>query len=430
MVLVCLPLLRLNAQTLTNVPPQSWNVHVANTDVVQWHPSFPSAYSGPNSMSSSSESAETIDFDVTAGVRLWSGAEFHFDGAAWQGFGLSHTRGVEAFPSAEAYKVGARLANATIARLFIRQTFNLGGESMEVPDDLLHLAGPVDESRVVLTVGEMSVLDVFDNNAYAGDPTSQFLNWAFVGNLVWDYPASSLGFISGLTLELYQPQWRLRYGFFQVPRESNGLAEDDHYLEAWGMVTEFERRLEWRGHPGAVRLMAYVNRADMGSYADALAGPFQPTPDIAATQSYRYKAGFGLNFEQEIFTNVGVFSRLGWSDGHNEAWAYTDADESASGGVSVQGGFWNRPLDVYGLAGVVSALSGQHRLYLEDGGVGILAGDGTLSYGLEKAMETYYNCHIWRSLYLTADYQFIVDPAFNRARGPISVIGGRVHWQF
>jgi high affinity Mn2+ porin len=408
---------------------QSWNVHVANTDVVQWHPGFQAQYSGPNSLNNRPESAESVDFDVTAGLRLWQGAEFHADGLLWQGFGLSHTLGIEAFPNAEAYKLGARLANASFSRAFIRQTINLGGETEDVPDDALHLAGKEDQSRLVVTLGELSVLDIFDNNAYAADPTSQFLNWAFVGNIAWDYPASSIGYITGTAVELYQPNWAVRYGFFQVPRQANGLAEDPHYLQAWGMVMELERDFKLRDHPGAIRFEPYLNHAHMGSYEDAIESPVHPA-DIDATQAYRYKFGLCLNIEQELMKDVGLFSRLGWSDGKNEAWAYTDADSSASLGLSVNGDLWNRPNDTYGLAGVVSALSGVHQQFLEDGGLGILAGDGTLNYGLEKAMETYYNFQVWKSVHVTADYQFVIDPAFNRDRGPVSIIGGRFHWDF
>jgi high affinity Mn2+ porin len=28
------------------------------------------------------------------------------------------------------------------------------------------------------------------------------------------------------------------------------------------------------------------------------------------------------------------------------------------------------------------------------------------------------------------DYQFVVNPAFNRDRGPVSVFGTRIHWEF
>jgi high affinity Mn2+ porin len=415
----------------TNAPADQpwWKVHMANTDVGQLHPSFPAQYSGPNSLNSHFESAETVSVDTFAGLRLWRGAEFHLDALAWQGFGLSKTFGIEAFPSAEAYKLGAPVGNFTIARAFIRQTFNLGGQKQDVPDDLLHLASQPDESRLVVTVGEISLLDIFDNNAYASDPAKQFMNWALVGNEAWDYPANSLGFITGLAGEWYQPQGALRYGFFQMPKQANGLAIDQSYLRAWGMVTEWERHFHLGNHPGDVRLLAYLNSARMGSYEEAVDSPIRPA-NITATQNYRYKYGFCLNLEQELCKDVGFFSRLGWSDGHTQAWAYSDADDSASMGTSLNGELWKRPDDTFGLAGVLSAASRIHQQFLADGGLGILAGDGGLNYGLEKAMETYYNFQVWKSLHLTADYQFIIDPAFNRARGPVSVFGGRIHWEF
>ncbi len=416
---------------ITNSTPGQpwWNFHAANTDVGQLHPSFPAQYSGPNSLNSHFESSETVDLDLMLGFRLWQGAELHLDGLAWQGFGLSHTFGLEAFPNAEAYKVGAPIGDFTLARAFIRQTINLGGAQQDVPDDGLHLPGKQDASRLVLTLGEISVIDIFDNNTYAGDPATQFMNWALVGNEAWDYPANSLGYMTGLAAELYLPPWAVRYGFFQMPRVANGLAIDPSYLRGWGMVTELERRFRLASHPGALRLLACANRANMGSYEEAVDSLVRPA-DIVATRSYRYKYGVCLNLEQEVFKDVGLFARLGWSDGHTEAWAYSDVDDSASMGASLNGELWSRPNDTFGLAGVLSAASRIHRQFFEDGGTGILAGDGALSYGLEKALETYYNVAVWKSVHVTADYQFIIDPAFNRARGPVSVLGARLHWEF
>ena len=406
-----------------------WNYHIANTDILQWQPSFPAKYSGPVSLQSSSQTAETVDLDAFAGLRLWTGAEMHVDGLFWQGFGLSQTRGIEAFPNAEAYKIGANRGNFAITRAFIRQTINLGGESHEVLDDALHLGGHQDDTRLVLTVGEMSALDIFDMNSYAGDPGRQFLNWAFVGNEAWDYPANSLGYITGAAAELYQNNWALRYGFLQMPRVANGMAIDKAYLRAWGMVVEAERRFSLNSHPGAVRLEAFLNRARMGRYSDALDGGGGP-PDVTLTRDYRFKYGFALNAEQELMRDVGVFARLGWNDGQEEGWVYSDVDRAASIGLSVAGSYWNRPNDTVGLAGVANGLSDTHKRYLEAGGVGILDGDGALTYGVEKALEFYYNLAVWKSVHLTVDYQYVANPANNRDRGPVSALGGRVHWEF
>ena len=156
--------------------------------------------------------------------------------------------------------------------------------------------------------------------------------------------------------ELNQPQWAVRYGFFQVPRRANGVALDSHYVAAWAMVAEFERRYASNQHPGAVRWLAYLNRADMGSYQAALDNPARPA-DIVATRDYRYKSGCGLNVEQELVPNLGLFSRLGWSNGKTEGWMFSDVDHAASLGLRLKGEAWHRPADVFALAVAFNGLS-------------------------------------------------------------------------
>jgi len=429
----------------TNFPAaeQSWNVHVQNTDIVQGYPAFPAQYAGPNSLPNGGEARETVSLDLYAGVRLWPGAEAHMDGLMWQGFGLGNTFGAEGFPNGEAFKLGTGVPSGTIARLFIRQTIGFGGEQESVPDDQLTLAGKQDISRLTLTLGRFSAKDVFDNNAYANDPRTQFMNWSLMANEAWDYPADALGYTTGFAVELNQPTWTLRYGFFQLASVPNGLtaedqvlkwpydgsAEDGPILQSWGMVTELERRYTIGAHPGVIRLLAYLNHTDMGSYQEAIDNPTQPA-DIEATRAYRYKYGFGLNWEQEIAKNVGVFSRIGWSDGQTEAWVFSDVDYTVTAGLSVKGARWGRPDDTFGLADVANGLSHVHQEFFEAGGTGILAGDGALSYGWEKILETYYDFKIWKTTHAALDYQFITDPAFNQDRGPVSIFGARFHWEF
>lgn len=417
------------ATATTNAEPQNWNFHVQNTAIVQGSLPFPARYSGPNSLDSQGEIRETVSLDLYSGVRLWPGAEAHGDLLVWQGFGLSDALGVEGFPNGEAFRLGTKVPNVNLARIFIRQDIGFGGEQEDVDDDQLQLAGKRDISRLTLTIGRFSAKDIFDNNAYANDPRTQFMNWAFMANEAWDYPADSLGFETGLAAELNEPQWTLRYGLFQMPKESNGTAQDQNYLKAWGMVWEVERRYALNNHPGTVRLLSYLNRAHMGSYQLAVDNPTRPA-DIVATRAYRSKYGFGLNVEQEVCTNVGVFSRLGWSDGQNEAWVFSDVDHAASLGVSVKGAAWNRSDDTFGLAGALNDISRVHQEFFQAGGLGILAGDGKLTYGIEKVLETYYDIGVWKTIHVTFNYQFITDPAFNRDRGPVSVFAGRLHWEF
>jgi len=408
---------------------QSWNWHVQNTDIVQADPGFSAAYSGPNSLNPKGEVKETMSFDLYAGARLWRGAEAHVDGLAWQGFGLSNTEGVEGFPNGEAFRLGRHPPGAIVARLFLRQTIDLGGGDETVEDDALDLAGRRTVSRLTLTLGKISAKDIFDNNAYANDPRTQFMSWALMANEAWDYPADSLGFETGFAAELNQPDWAIRYGFFQMPRYSNAMPTDMHLLQAWGMVVELERRYRLGDRPGTARLLVYENRAHMGSYQAALDALERPA-DIVATRAYRQKQGFGLNVEQEIAKNIGVFSRCGWSDGKNEAWVFSDVDYAGSLGVSLGGERWHRPADTFALAGVVSGASRVHQKFFAAGGTGILGGDGALSYGTERLVETYYDAQLAKGLRAALDYQFVANPAYNRARGPVSVVAVRLHAEF
>jgi high affinity Mn2+ porin len=211
------------------------------------------------------------------------------------------------------------------------------------------------------------------------------------------------------------------------PGYNDSGAGDGRFLHSWGMAAELERRYSIEAHPGAIRFLAFLNQGRMGSYHAALSVPGH---DITQTYANRDNYGFGLNWEQEIIKDVGAFSRVGWNRGQTQAWMFTDINYSGSLGVSVKGESWRRPEDTVGLAGVMSGISHANQEYLEAGGRGILDGDGALNYGLEKVLETYYDFKIWEGIHAALDYQFIADPAFNRDRGPVNVLGTRLHVEF
>ncbi|HTV40560.1 MAG TPA: carbohydrate porin [Candidatus Sulfotelmatobacter sp.] len=425
---------------------QNWNFHAQSTAIVQGYPGFHSQYpDGPNSLPSGGQVRETFSLDLMGGVRLWRGAEAHIDGLMWQGFGLGNTVGIEGFPNGEAFRIGTSVPNGTIARLFIRQTIGFGGEQETISDDDFDLAGSKDVSRLTITVGRFSAKDIFDNNAYANDARTQFLNWGLGANLAWDYPADAIGFTTGIALELSRPKWTLRYGFFQVPQVQNELNWEDKFLtwpyngvtgdgpffDAWAMVTELERRYTVGDHPGTIRGLAFLNRAEMAEYSQATT-LLQNGESFLDARTYHDKYGFGLNWEQEIYKNVGVFSRLGWNDDREEGWMFTDVGYSGSVGLSINGAFWRRPDDTFGLAGLANGCSRAEQEFFEAGGVGILAGDGAgqFNYGWEKILETCYDFKIWDDIHGAVDYQYVTNPAFNRDRGPVSIFAGRLHWEF
>ncbi|HVB59319.1 MAG TPA: carbohydrate porin [Candidatus Acidoferrales bacterium] len=422
---------------------QNWNFHAQVTETVQGVPSFRTLYSGQNSLNSNGEIEETFTSDLFFGARLWQGGEIRVDGLVWQGYGLSHTEGIEAFPNGDAYKLGTTTPYFMFAHLFIRQTISLGGKRESVSDGSLTLAGEQDISRLTFTLGRFSPTDMFDHNTYAQDAHTQFMNWAMQTNLAWDFPSDSVGYTTGIAVELNQPKWAVRYGFFQLPSTQNGFTTDDQilmwphrgsdgpFLRSWGTAMEFERRYA-NTHPGAIRLLAWLDEENMIGYREAasLLEANGSGANLSAARAFRNKYGFGLNWEQRIATNIGVFSRLGWNNGQAEGWMYTDANWTASFGMSIQGAAWGRPNDSFGLACVTSGASSSAQKFLEAGGLGILNGDGALTYGSEKVMEVYYNYPIRNTVHATLDYEFVDNPAFNRARGPVSVIGIRLHWQF
>src|SRR5947199_4214411 len=258
-----------------------------------------------------------------------------------------------------------------------------------VKDDALQLAGKRDISRVTITVGKMSAKDIFDSNAYADDPRAQFLNWALMANGAWDYPADALGFIPGMAVELNQPKWAARYGFFAVSRVQNGLAIDRSITRHWAMAAELERRYSIREHAGSARLLGYVNHAHMRNYEDAVKNPaLLANPSLSHPDAYKF--GVGLNADQELTKDLGAFLRLGWNDGRNETWMFTDIDRTLTLGLSLKGHAWHRPEDTLGVAGVLNGISRPHRNFLAAGGLGITVGDGKLNYGEEEIFETYY----------------------------------------
>lgn len=409
-----------------------WNVHAQTTVIGSGYPNFRSPYEGTNSLSGSNQFRETFTTTAFLGWRLWDGGELYFNPEIAQGFGFNGTLGVAGFPNGEAQKAGGAYPKIRPQRYMFRQTFGLGGEQEDVPDAANQLAGKRDIDRVTLTVGRFSVGDFFDGNSYAKDPRADFMNWAMWASAAYDFPADLPGFTRGGVLELNRKDWAVRAGVFQVPSQPNS---DILTFKSGGAVVEFEERHQIFERPGKVRVGAFVNRGNTGSYLGALAiaatDPLLEINDVMASiRKPRDKYGFYLNGEQEIADEIGLFGRYSWNDGQNEILSFTDIDRSVSGGLSIKGGRWGRAADTIGIGGAINGLSAAHRDFLAAGGNGLLIGDGRLNYGTERILETFYAYAINKNFTFTADYQLIVNPAYNADRGPVSIFSGRLHGEF
>jgi high affinity Mn2+ porin len=250
-----------------------------------------------------------------------------------------------------------------------------------------------------------------------------------MNNGAWDYPANVRGYDYGFSVDFNTRYLAVRYGAFGEPRVAQGAAIDPHVVKANGQIVEIEERYELGGHPGKIREWAFLNRAHMGNYREALA-EMPVNPDITQTRAYRFKYGFGVNIEQELATNLGLFLRAGWDDGQSESWAFTEIDQTVAAGLNVKGALWSRPKDEAGLAFVINGLSDAHRDYLAAGGIGFEIGDGRLNYAHEEIVEMYYNWVPREWLVLTADFQAVNNPAYNHDRGPVAIFGIRMHLSF
>jgi high affinity Mn2+ porin len=218
---------------------------------------------------------------------------------------------------------------------------------------------------------------------------------------------------------------------FQMSRVPNNKVTGIHF-DQFMAVAELERRYEWNAHPGKVRLLVFGNRARMGRYEDALAlgAATAMTPETALVRKPQWRTGIALHAEQELARDVGAFARLSVNDGRKEAYEFTEINRSEAAGLSIKGGRWGRDKDEFGTAFAVNHLSPQAQAYFAAGGIGILIGDGALRYGPEKIFETYYAVEVAKPLTVTADIQRIVNPAYNRDRGPVTIYGLRAHVEF
>ena len=407
---------------------ENFNVYGQGTIISQWNGPFHSDYSGPHSFLSEHDFATSATGTVFLGARVWDNTEAYFDPEVAGGLGLSDVFGIAAFPNGDITRVGNVEPTPYIARLYLQQTINIGGDDQEVKSGPNQLAERKNADRLTLVAGKFAAEDWFDQNSVSHDPRSQFQNWALMYNAAWDYPADVRGYTYGGVVELREDVWSLRYGIFAEPTEANGPSLDLDFGRFRGQAWEYEQRYKlWDDHPGVARFLAYWNRADMGNYREATDDPAFGL-NIANTRSNSIKYGFGLNMEQEFTTDLNGFLRWGWNDGHTETWAFTECDRTITLGATLKGTGWCRNDDLLGCGVAIDGLSSAHAAYLAAGGLGFELGDGQLAYNPEIAFETFYSFKFKdKQLWITPDVQLIGDPGYNRDRGPVVIGAVRVH---
>ncbi|MBF0515873.1 MAG: carbohydrate porin [Nitrospirae bacterium] len=423
-----------NATLIERLPPWFPNLlGLQFNGIYQNVPGFRSPYKADNSYSSDGVFGHTLThiYGIYLGTQLSPRLQFYFDYEMAKGEGVSSGHGLGGYTNGDVIRVGGGdLGNGPyVARAYFRYIVPLADETEKVERAPDQLPGNEYVNRIEIKAGRMSPSDDFDLNRYANNTRTQFINYAFIYNPAWDEATDTRGYSYGVLAALVQPKWRLALGVYMVPTSANGYRMDTQLFQAQGSNLEFTCKPNDSGT--VIRALAYLNRARMGNYneAVAIANDTGSTPDVFADERRaRTKYGFGINIEQPLADDgeTGLFGRIGWNDGHNENFMYTEVDQHLSLGVQLSGIHWGRPEDRVGLASAIQGISRQHRDYLAAGGLGMLIGDGQLNYGPEQILEMYYRLQIGKYVQITPDYMLIANPGYNRDRGPASIMSMRM----
>jgi hypothetical protein len=417
-----------------------WSSHFQLTIINQIHSGFKAKYSGINSLADTVEpSATSITTTLYLGRKLWKYATFYFNPEVSGGAGLSYAVGVAGALNGETYRIGNPSPSISVARAYLQQVFPLGRTgSDDVADAANQVEGKVPSRRLTITVGKFSMSDFYDANSCSHDPRSQFLNWSLMSDGAWDYPANIKGYTEGLHLELAVPGWSVRASSVAEPKIANHSEMEYVFGKAASETMEVERDYMIGKQPGAVRLLFSYTQSRAPSYQAGLAAiADNDTTLLKIISGNAENPNFGghkstvcFNAQQNITDNIAAFFRAGLNDGKYATWAFTEIDQSVSGGFSFKGSRWGRDGDVAGIAGVVNGISAEHRAFLKAGGNGFIIGDGYLNYGQEEIFEMYYNAKLFPAVFLSADYEFVNHPGYNRDRGPVHVFAIRGHFEF
>jgi hypothetical protein len=446
----------LSDRGLHDLNDERWNAYGQFTYISSWKLPFHAPYTNANgsnhSLNPDYERSFTGTFTLFLGAKLWPGAEAYVSPEVIAERALSGLAGIgSAIQNFELQKTGSETPSFYRARLYLRQTFDLGGSLVPVSSQPLQLGTTVKSRRLVLTFGNFTALDVFDKNNVTGDPRRGFLNMAFMTHASWDFAADARGYTWGLTGELYWDKWVVRAGRLLPPKLPNTLAIDFRFWDVYADAFELEHDHTLSGQAGAVRLLVYRNRVFSGRFDEAIAalqadpkknagdcpagsytygsGNFT-APDLCWARRNNSKLGIGINAEQYVAKDVGLFLRGMISDGDSEVDAFNPADRDLSFGAMAKGTLWRRPFDVAGVGFALGWISPIHAKYLAMGGVDGFVGDGHLRQAPEGVLDAFYAVNLFKAIWLTADYQLLLNPGFNADRGPVHILGARGHAEF
>ena len=219
-----------------------------------------------------------------------------------------------------------------------------------------------DRNELGITLGIIDASTYLDQNAFANDEYTQFMNPALSNAPNTFFPAYDLGIAA---------EWLIgKWAFSGVLMDVHQFNSPDKYT-FYGLQTSY--RLESRLGTGNYRISLNGDR----DFIDE-AGRSKQKNDIAI-----------ISIDQQFGNKIGAFTRLGWRL-DDELINYRAI---YSGGIDIRGATWGRLLDNIGI-GLV---------YLDGGNRRIIR---------TRIAEAYYRMVINPYLALTADIQYMRDEYF------------------
>ena len=404
-----------------------WTFHFMNTVVQQGHAAFQVPYAGIKSLSNESETQITVRNTWFFGRKIAKHTSVYINPELAGGSGLSGVAGIAAFPNGEAFRVGSGAPKVYVARVFIRHQILLNEVEDHFDNGVNQLQETLSTRRITLTAGKFSLLDFFDGSQYANDGRTEFMNWALMTGGAYDFASDTRGNTWGLVAEYFTPRRIIRFAATTPSSTANGPRFDFDFPHASGLNFEVRQDLRWLGSITTIGFTAFLNNTQGANFREIL--NTQPDSVIKYRSGYHQKYGAVLNIEHRN-KSWAWFTSGSWANGKTENWGFTQIDRSLNAGVVIFGNSWKRPNDRFGLAGVISGLSPEQRDFLARGGNGFIIGDGQLHYQSERAIEVYYSIRASKNIFITFDYQYIWNMAFNADRGNIGVWGIRSHVEF
>ena len=223
-----------------------------------------------------------------------------------------------------------------------------------------HIFPLSDDDSLALTLGIIGSTGFIDDNEYANDEVSQFMNDIFVNNTLANLP----DYDSGLALEFNTGTWTLK-GVAMNSENDDGNDYDYYAIQLGRQITSFLGN-------GNYRVYGFKTEK---KFLDS------------SESDLERLSGLGISIDQQLHDSLGVFVRASTQSNN----AAVDHDKMISFGLDIAGSHWDRPNDNIGI------------------GVGYLDGANDSGVNETIAAEAYYRYLLTDNVDVSVDAQWIKD---------------------